>query len=77
MPNTALAEFNHLAFQLRMNDIDIHLFDDTLEPEKPDAIFPNNWISTNDSFCRQYASTGKQIKQQPVSAIRTSICITP
>ena len=24
-----------------------HVFDDTLDPEKPDAVFPNNWFSTH------------------------------
>ena len=25
----------------------MHVFEDTPEPEKPDAVFPNNWISTH------------------------------
>ena len=25
----------------------MYLFEDTTEPEKPDAVFPNNWISTH------------------------------
>ena len=25
----------------------MHVFEDTAEPEKPDAVFPNNWISTH------------------------------
>jgi len=25
----------------------VHVFEDTPEPEKPDAVFPNNWISTH------------------------------
>jgi hypothetical protein len=25
----------------------VHVFEDTAEPEKPDAVFPNNWISTH------------------------------
>ena len=27
--------------------INVHVFEDTTEPEKPDAVFPNNWISTH------------------------------
>src|SRR4029077_10136096 len=25
--------------------VNVHVFEDTAEPEKPDAVFPNNWIS--------------------------------
>jgi hypothetical protein len=25
----------------------VHVFEDTAEPEKPDAVFPNNWMSTH------------------------------
>jgi hypothetical protein len=25
----------------------VHVFEDTTEPEKPDAVFPNNWVSTH------------------------------
>ena len=32
---------------LRNNEIDVLLIDDTAEPPKPDAIFPNNWLSTS------------------------------
>ncbi len=41
----ALAEFDLMVSTLREKDIDVLVFDDTLEPQKPDAIFPNNWIS--------------------------------
>src|SRR5438094_6098662 len=27
--------------------VNVHVFEDTAEPEKPDAVFPNNWISTH------------------------------
>jgi hypothetical protein len=32
---------------LRAAGINVHVFEDTAEPEKPDAVFPNNWISTH------------------------------
>lgn len=41
----AIAEFNELITKLRLKGVDVNAFDDTLEPVKPDAIFPNNWIS--------------------------------
>lgn len=41
----ALAEFDNMVSKLRGKNIDVLILDDTLEPKKPDAIFPNNWIS--------------------------------
>lgn len=43
----ALAEFDNMVQALRKNDIDVLLINDTAEPAKPDAIFPNNWLSTS------------------------------
>jgi hypothetical protein len=44
---TALREFDGLATALRGAGIDVIVADDTSEPHTPDAIFPNNWISTH------------------------------
>ncbi len=41
----AIAEFNSLVAKLKLKGVDVNAFDDTSEPIKPDAIFPNNWIS--------------------------------
>lgn len=41
----ALREFDGMVDALRANDIEIIVVNDTPEPPKPDAIFPNNWIS--------------------------------
>lgn len=43
----ALAEFDTMVEQLRSHSIDVLVIDDTPEPAKPDAIFPNNWLSTS------------------------------
>ena len=43
----ALIEFNKLAKTLTQHGVEVLIFDDTVEPEKPDAIFPNNWVSTH------------------------------
>ena len=40
-----LAEFDAFANKLTAKGIQVHVFNDTVFPEKPDAIFPNNWIS--------------------------------
>lgn len=41
--------FDELVAQLRLRDINVHVFDDTAEPYTPDSIYPNNWISTHHS----------------------------
>ncbi len=43
----ARSEFDAAVQTLRAAGINVHVFDDTTEPEKPDAVFPNNWISTH------------------------------
>lgn len=44
----ALKEFDGFVELLRKNDVDITVVDDTLQPETPDSIFPNNWVSFHD-----------------------------
>ena len=45
--NLAIAEFNHFTDTLIQHGIGTIIIDDTPLPIKPDAIFPNNWISTH------------------------------
>lgn len=40
-----LAEFDSLADKLKSKGVDVVIVEDTPSPEKPDAIFPNNWVS--------------------------------
>jgi hypothetical protein len=40
-------EFDAAVETLRAAGVNVHVFEDTAQPEKPDAIFPNNWISTH------------------------------
>jgi hypothetical protein len=40
-------EFDAAVHTLRSVGVNVHVFEDTTEPEKPDAVFPNNWISTH------------------------------
>ena len=40
-------EFDAAVQTLRTAGVNVHVFEDTAEPEKPDAVFPNNWISTH------------------------------
>ena len=41
----ALAEFDSMVRALRSEGIAVCVVDDTPEPQKPDAVFPNNWVS--------------------------------
>lgn len=43
----ALHEFDGLVAVLREAGIEVIVVEDTREPHTPDAIFPNNWISTH------------------------------
>ena len=40
-------EFDAAVQTLRTAEVNVHVFEDTAEPEKPDAVFPNNWMSTH------------------------------
>jgi hypothetical protein len=44
---TAQKEFDGMVEKLKTENIDIIVFEDNHSPIKPDAIFPNNWISTH------------------------------
>ena len=43
----ARKEFDAAVQRLRAAGVNAHVFEDTAEPEKPDAVFPNNWISAH------------------------------
>jgi hypothetical protein len=43
----ALAAFDALVETLRANAVDVIVAADTREPRCPDAVFPNNWLSTH------------------------------
>lgn len=43
----ALKEFDNMISILRDHGINVWVIDDTNDPPKPDAIFPNNWLSTS------------------------------
>ena len=45
----ALDEFDIMVQTLRQHKINVVLIEDTVVPAKPDAIFPNNWLSTSPS----------------------------
>ena len=47
LQQTALTEFDNMVQTLRSHNINVLVIEDTKEPVKPDAIFPNNWLSTS------------------------------
>lgn len=42
----ALLEFDNYVALLKQNGIEVLVYQDSEEPKKPDAIFPNNWFCT-------------------------------
>jgi hypothetical protein len=47
----ALAEFDRMVDTLIAHDVDVRVVEDSVLPEKPDAIFPNNWVSFHHDGC--------------------------
>jgi hypothetical protein len=45
----AQEEFDTFVQKLRMVGVDVIVVDDTINPDTPDSIFPNNWISFHES----------------------------
>ena len=41
-----LQEFDNFVQQLQQVNVEVLVVDDTVEPQKPDAVFPNNWFCT-------------------------------
>ena len=44
----AVSEFENAVQTLRSKKIKVIVFEDTADPIKPDAVFPNNWLSTHE-----------------------------
>jgi hypothetical protein len=42
-------EFDHMVDLLDENGITVFVVEDTVEPNTPDSIFPNNWVSFHDN----------------------------
>jgi len=45
----AQEEFDHFADVLKQNGVNVVVIQDTKEPDTPDSIFPNNWISFHEN----------------------------
>jgi hypothetical protein len=47
LQKNTLVEFDNMVQALQSHGINVLIIEDTKEPTKPDAIFPNNWLSTS------------------------------
>jgi hypothetical protein len=47
LTSAARREFDEAVISLREQGVRVHVLEDNASPEKPDAVFPNNWISTH------------------------------
>ena len=52
--DAVLAEFDELVFALRNEGIQVFVYQDTASPNKPDAVFPNNWLGLHENGIRVY-----------------------
>ena len=51
---TVWSEFDALVFALQNEGVQVHVFQDTAHPPKPDALFPNNWVGLHENGIRVY-----------------------
>lgn len=70
----AVAEFDGLAQALRTEGLEVCDIDDTREPPKPDAVFPNNWISFHEDgtvvlYPMQAASRRRERRREVIDAV--------
>ena len=77
----ARSEFDTAVQILRDAGVNVHVFEDTAEPEKPDAVFPNNWISTHHDgrialFPMYSASRRHERRHDIVEELRQHYCVT-
>src|SRR6266853_3823961 len=70
----ARAEFERLAQALGSEGISVCAVDDTPDPAKPDAVFPNNWLSFHDDgtlvlYPMHSASRRLERRQEVIDAV--------
>ncbi|MBK8700294.1 MAG: amidinotransferase [Saprospiraceae bacterium] len=64
----AVREFDQFAEKLTAHGIDVVVIEDTDEPVKPDAVFPNNWVSFHeDGMVLTYPmySSNRRVERRP------------
>lgn len=70
----AVAEFDGLVKALRTEGLEVCDLDDTLQPPKPDAVFPNNWISFHEDgtlvlYPMQAESRRRERRREVIDAV--------
>lgn len=74
----ALLEFDNMVEQLLQHGIDVLVVNDTIEPKKPDAIFPNNWFSTHiNNTCILYPMLHQNRRIERRTDIINQVCKLP
>ena len=69
----ALEEFNGLVAQLEERGVTVHVLEDTLEPETPDSIFPNNWFSTHEGGTMVVYPMATDNRQAEIAKFRATV----
>ena len=64
LQQSALKEFDAMVAMLQKNNIDVIVLNDTLEPAKPDAVFPNNWFSCRNGEITIFPMFAKNRRQE-------------
>lgn len=76
----AVAEFNAAVNDLEKAGINVIVFEDTKSPLKPDAIFPNNWVTTHPKHIVIYPMMAKnrrpEIREDIINQIKQQCNIT-
>lgn len=74
----ALIEFDNMVQQFQQHGIDVMVINDTIQPGKPDAIFPNNWFSTHaDGSCILYPMLHQNRRIERRTDIIHQVCKHP
>ncbi len=76
----AIEEFDAYVAKLRANNINVIVIQDTKTPAKPDAIFPNNWISMHENgnvflFPMNTENRRLEVRPEIIDELRTSFTI--
>ena len=76
----AIEEFDAYVAKLRENKINVTVIQDTDEPAKPDAIFPNNWISMHENgsiFLYPMNTENRRLEIRPeiIEELKTSFVV--
>jgi hypothetical protein len=76
----ARSQFDVSVQTLRAAGVNVDVFEDTAEPEKPDAVFPNNWISTHQDgrialFPMYSALRRRERRRDIIEELRKHYCV--